>query len=158
MQSHPAIDNSPATNRSLAVLITDDAIDFQQSVRGWLQELGHDVISVSSGDVAVDLIQHQAFDLVITEVILPDVDGLEVINAVRKAQPSAHVIAVSAGGRYLSAPDCLRVAKGLGAHEVLLKPVGRDELLAAVASAVATPFHRRTLRQNEVSTPAQGAV
>lgn len=127
---------SPLSHRpvakSLAVVVADDALESQLVLRRWLEERGHSVTCVSCGDDAVRVIKHQPVDLVITEVIMPNGDGLEVILELKKWQPTAKTIAISGGGRYLPAADCLRVAKGLGAHEVVAKPLDRIALLAAV--------------------------
>jgi CheY-like chemotaxis protein len=71
-------------------------------------------------------------DLVITDVLMPDGDGLEVITSLRRVAPLTRVLAVSGGGNHLRATDCLAFAKGLGAHGVLMKPFNRAQLLAAV--------------------------
>lgn len=136
MLTNPTVEPASATSVSLAILVADDADDIQQTLRQWLEANGHQVFCASTGFEAVRLIQQQRVDLVITEVILPNGDGLELITALKKAQPMARVIAHSGGGRYLTGPECLRVAKGLGAHETLLKPSTRDELLAVIARAM----------------------
>ena len=143
MVPNPAIERPITTARSLTVIVADDVPEIQQSIRGWLLELGHEVFCVSTGTEAIRLIHRQRVDLVITEVILPNGDGLELINALKKVQPTARVIAHSAGGRYLTGNECLRVAKGLGAHETLLKPATRDELLAAIERATDGYAERR---------------
>lgn len=124
--------SSDPTTKGLSVLVADDLPDGQAQLKRWLIELGYSVSCVSCGDDAIRIIKQRPIDLVITEVIMANGDGLEVILELKRRQPNARVIAISAGGRYLSAADCLRVAKGLGAHEVLLKPVRRDDFLAAV--------------------------
>jgi CheY-like chemotaxis protein len=69
---------------------------------------------------------------VITDILMPDGDGIEVIRALKKAQPHVRIIAVSGGGRHLEASECLKLASGLGAHGVLRKPFRREELLRLV--------------------------
>jgi CheY-like chemotaxis protein len=135
----------PTATRVLSVLLADEPTDSRRVMQQWLEELGHRVWCASSGIEALRLIHHRMVDLVITEVLLPDGDGIEVITGLRKFQPSARVVALSGGGRYLSAPQCLRVAQGLGANAVLLKPASRDELLAAVATAIAHGTNNHSL-------------
>ncbi len=127
-----SIPHRDQTAKSLAVVVADDALEVQLLLRRWLEELGHSVTCVSSGNDAVRIIKQQPVDLVITEVIMPNGDGLEVILELKKRQPNARVIAMSGGGRYLPAADCLRVAKGLGAHDVLQKPLKRGDVCTAV--------------------------
>lgn len=132
MISIPSSPPCGSAARPLAFVVADDALETQLVVRRWLEELGHSVTCVSCGDDAIRVIKHQAVDIVITEVIMPNGDGLEVLLELKKWQPAAKTIAISGGGRYLPATDCLRVAKGLGANEVVPKPLLRTELLAAV--------------------------
>ena len=86
----------------------------------------------SSGEEVSELLRRQPVDLVITDVLMPDGDGLDVIQSLRQTHSAARVLAISGGGRHLQATDCLKFAKGLGADEVLLKPFNREQLLAAV--------------------------
>lgn len=153
MFSESTFERCSAATRSLNVLVADDTQDVQVSVRNWLEELGHEVTCASSGNRAIQLLRERPVDLVITEVILPDGDGVELIGALRKLQPTARVIAFSGGGRYLSGADCLRVAKGLGANEVLMKPATRDEMLAAVARAMSGRAERERVAMNQPSAP-----
>ncbi|WP_412563257.1 response regulator [Thalassobius sp. MITS945101] len=98
---------------------------------------GHDVVVAEDGNAGLKIAGSQRFDLVITDIIMPERDGVEVINALRKAQADLPVIAVSGGGRS-SSMDYLGIAKMLGAAAVLAKPIGSTELLAAVKEALPT--------------------
>jgi DNA-binding NtrC family response regulator len=71
--------------------------------------------------------------MVITDILMPDGDGLEVITELKRAQPSVRVIAMSGGGSHLRAAECLKFARGLGAHAVLLKPFNREQLIDVVS-------------------------
>lgn len=140
IQIQTILQSVPAA-KPLTIVIADDAVEVQLLVRKWLEEAGHVVVCVSSGNEAVRVIKQQPVDVVITEVIMPNGDGLEVILELKKHQPNARAIAISGGGRYLPAADCLRVAKGLGAHEVLQKPLKRAELCSAVERLGAAVSH-----------------
>jgi DNA-binding response OmpR family regulator len=67
---------------------------------------------------------------------MPDGDGFELIGGFRKAQPAARILAISGGGRFLEGTNCLKVARGLGAHAVLMKPFSWEQLQAAIDSAL----------------------
>lgn len=118
--------------KPLSVVVADDVVEIQRLVEHWLSDCGCNVMCASSGNDVSRLLRSAMVDLVITDVIMPDGDGLEVIAELKRVQPSVRVLAISGGGNHLPATDCLKFAKGLGAHAVLLKPFNRDQLLAAV--------------------------
>ncbi len=122
----------------LSVVVADDVVGIQKLVEHWLSDVGCTVHCASTGNEVAKLVRLHHFDLVITDVIMPDGDGLEVIADVRRAQPGARVLAISGGGNHLPAHDCLKFAKGLGAHAVLLKPFNREQLLEAVTRVAMT--------------------
>jgi len=122
--------------KSLSVIVADDVEGIQDLVGHWLEESGHVVMCASTGRIASQLLKKQHFDLVITDVLMPDVDGLELILELKHSQPSVRILAISGGGRHVQATDCLKLAKNLGAHALLLKPFNREQLLAAMKLAI----------------------
>lgn len=125
--------------KPLAIVVADDVEGIRKLVTQWLTDLGHKVVPACTGNEVVRLMTARRFDLVIADVLMPEGDGLEVILAARRVEPSPRVLAISGGGKYMTGTDCLRVAKGIGADVVLLKPFTRDQLLAAVVLAVEGP-------------------
>lgn len=121
--------------KPLSILVVDDVDEIRNLVSLWLRTLGHTVECAISGKDASRRLRAFNFDLVITDIIMPEGDGLELIIELKRARPGIHVLAVSGGGTHLRAADCLRVAKGLGAHALLLKPFNRAQLLSAVNQA-----------------------
>ena len=121
---------------SLAILVADDEEGIRQLLVHWLEGRGHTVATVSSAREAARLLRKQPFDLVITDVVMPDGDGFELIAAFRKAQPQARIIAISGGGKYLEGNDCLRMARGLGAHAVVMKPFTWEQLQVGIEVAM----------------------
>lgn len=121
--------------KQLAILVVDDVDEIRNLVSLWLRNVGHTVETAISGQDASRRLKAANFDLVITDIIMPEGDGLELIIEMKKARPGLHVVAISGGGTHLRAADCLRVAKGLGAHALLLKPFNRAQLLTAVNQA-----------------------
>jgi CheY-like chemotaxis protein len=116
----------------LSIVVADDVVEIQLLLELWLKEAGCFVRCAANGTEVANLVRRQPVDLVITDVIMPDRDGLDVILDLKQSHSKARVLAISGGGRRLTAPECLKLAKGLGAHEVLLKPFTREQLLAAV--------------------------
>jgi CheY-like chemotaxis protein len=123
---------SALRTRPLNVIVADDVVEIQVLVETWLNDIGCLVKCASSGHEVSKLLGQQHFDLVITDVLMPDGDGLDVIVELKQSQRKTRVLAISGGGRHLQAAQCLKMAHGLGAHEVLLKPFNRQQLLAAV--------------------------
>ena len=103
-----------------------------------LSEGGHDVSIVSDGAMALELLSSEMFDLVITDILMPDVDGLEVLTRVRRNNPALPIVALSGGGAYVERDYCLRMAARLGARDVIEKPVRAAKLLDVVGR-VLTP-------------------
>lgn len=119
--------------KPLSIVVADDVEEIQRLVHHWLEGNGHSITCVSGGYAVTKLLKQQHFDLVITDVLMPDGDGLEVLLELRKMQPWARLVAISGGGAYMRAEDCLNVAKGLGADAVLMKPFNRQQLLDVVS-------------------------
>lgn len=122
-----------------SILVVDDEEDIRQLLLLWLTEAGHKVQTAVSARDAAQLAEKNVFDLVVTDVLMPDGDGLELISALKTALPSARILAISGGGRYIERDNCLRIARGWGAHAALMKPFGREALFAAIDQALAPP-------------------
>jgi CheY-like chemotaxis protein len=119
----------------LSILVADDTPETLEVISFCLRNCGHAVLCARGGREAITLLQDRNFDLVITDLLMPDADGMEVIMAVREHQPSASIIAMSGGGEFFSSRHLLNLAASLGADEKLTKPFSRDVLLAAVDRA-----------------------
>lgn len=122
----------------LAILVADDVIEIRTVLRSILVKAGHTVVCAASGEDALKLLQAQPFDLLITDVLMPDGDGLGIIMAIRKANLSVRVLVISGGGKHFDAENCVHTAESLGAHAALLKPFGPEALFAAVGRAMGT--------------------
>lgn len=121
---------------ALSILVADDEEGIRNLLRHWLQGHGHTVVLVESAHEAIRQLRSHSFDLVITDVVMPDGDGFELIAAFRKAQPQARLVAISGGGKYLQGPDCLKIARGLGAHAAVMKPFNWTQLQAGIDAAL----------------------
>lgn len=123
--------------KTLSVLLADDEEDIRVLVELCVTEEGHTVRAVSNAREAKEALGQQTFDLVITDILMPEGDGLDLIAQLRKIQPGARILAMSGGGRYMESDDCLKMARGLGAHAAIMKPFTREQLLAGVTQALA---------------------
>lgn len=123
----------------LSILVADDEDSIRSLIRHFLSTAGHAVVLVGNAREACEAMGQRQFDLVITDVLMPDGDGLDLITELKKAQPKARILAMSGGGRYLEGSDYLKLAKGLGAHAAIMKPFTWDQLQVAIDLALAAP-------------------
>lgn len=117
------------------VLVIDDDAGYRRVCELALKKAGFDVRAADDGHAGLKLLENEAIDLVLTDVLMPNTDGGEIIYALRKLRPSTRVIAMSGGGTF-EAEECLRMARTLGAAGTLRKPFTVEELVAAVNSAL----------------------
>jgi CheY-like chemotaxis protein len=120
----------------LYILLADDEAEIRRLMTRWLEREGHYVTCAANGLEATAIAQAKEFDLVVTDVLMPESDGVEFITQLKKIRPRARVLAMSGGGRVMQGADCLRMAQGLGAHAVVMKPFTREQFLAAVTQAL----------------------
>ncbi|HEY2083719.1 MAG TPA: response regulator [Verrucomicrobiae bacterium] len=112
------------------ILIIEDDAEVRAAIQHCLTRAGHTVSPAADGKEGMSTLRGSAMDLVVTDLFMPEQDGLETIAALRKQHPKLPVIAISGGN--LVSDAMLSVARELGAQEVLQKPFGTDGLLAAV--------------------------
>lgn len=118
------------------VLLAEDTPTLQLVIAAMLRQGGHSVAVASSGTEALALLAERDFDLAILDLQMPDLDGDEVIRAIRAGTagpPALPALVLTAAAD----PESLARIRAAGADGLLLKPVPRDELLAAVAAAIA---------------------
>jgi DNA-binding response OmpR family regulator len=120
-----------------SILLVDDDPQVRELVCQMLCLEGHEVAQASNGVEALDVAATTKFDLMITDLIMPDKEGLETIVDMRKRFEDLPIVAMSGGGR-VGPADYLETAKFVGANATLTKPFARAELIATV-EALLTP-------------------
>jgi DNA-binding NtrC family response regulator len=128
----------------LSILVSDDEDSIRSLLQHFLRNGGHRVVVVGNAREACEALRKDTFDLVITDVLMPEGDGLDLITELRKVQPKARILAMSGGGRYLEGSDYLKLARGLGAHNALMKPFTWEQLQDAINVALMTTPEPRT--------------
>ena len=124
-----------------SILIVDDEEDIRDALSMVLESAGYDVKVASNGNEAVELQREQPADLIITDIIMPQKDGVSTIKEIRQEFPGIRIIAISGGGgvqpiEYV--PDAitttayLAAAKEAGADRVFTKPFERKDLIKAI--------------------------
>jgi CheY-like chemotaxis protein len=119
-----------------AVLLVEDNTAYRELMAEVLRGAGFDVVAAPDGRRVAAILRERPIDLVITDLVMPERDGLETIMEVRRNHPGLPVIAVS-GDMPLNRDLYLRLAEKLGAARVLAKPFRPDELVAAARGALA---------------------
>ena len=121
-----------------SVLVVDDVPEIRRLLQQWLRDLGCITTGVSTGDEAVRFLRTMHLDLIVTDILMPDGDGLDVIMELKRIQPTARIVAMSGGSDYIHPSECLKWARGLGADAGLQKPFNRQQFLDAAMTLVAT--------------------
>jgi DNA-binding response OmpR family regulator len=120
----------------IRILVVDDDFQMREMLGVILERKGYDVKTASNGKSALQLQSKKSFDIVITDIIVPEKEGLETISELRRGYPRAKIIAISGGGR--NRPEgYMELAREIGADRVLVKPFGSWEILGAVRELAA---------------------
>jgi CheY-like chemotaxis protein len=115
------------------ILVVDDDPVLRQVITLALEGAGHSVLRCENGKKAVDFLAHEAADLLITDIIMPEMDGVETVRAVRRLQPQLPILAISGGGSF-DPTDYLGMAQAFGATAVLPKPIRPQQLIEVVTT------------------------
>ena len=130
------------------ILLVDD----DELLRGTLHQIlvraGYDVDDASDGKIAVRRYRGQRCDLVITDIVMPDEEGLGTIKELRRVDPKVKIIAMSGGGLG-KAGDYLGIAQMLGAMRTLAKPFFPEALLAMIAEVLGEPHTPKASLQRQ---------
>ena len=117
------------------IIVIDDDVQIRVLLKEILQQEGYEVVDAPDGLEGVRLYRENPADLVITDIIMPEKGGLEIIRELRTDFPEVKIMAISGGGRIGPEPY-LQIAERLGAKSILTKPIERDELIGAVREAL----------------------
>lgn len=118
------------------ILIIDDDEAIRNLLQQTLEAEGHETVVAENGKVGIKRHRECPAEIIITDLIMPDQEGLETIIELKRDFPAIGIIAISGGGR-LAPENYLTSAQRLGATYTFTKPVSRQDLLAAIASLTA---------------------
>lgn len=120
------------------ILVVDDEPQVRGFLRRCLEKLGHEVIELADGKHASRTHAENPVDLMITDLFMPERDGLHTIFELHQNCPELRIIAISGGAvdSRFSGPDMLRIASRLGACKILEKPFGVEQLQETVSDAL----------------------
>ena len=123
------------------ILIVDDEEHVRAALKQVLERAGYEVVVAETGNEGLEMMKHEGADLVITDVIMPGIDGITTARKIREKYRDTRIIVISGGGK--TAPDpyepdaiptrsYLASASKAGADHALTKPFDRDEILRVV--------------------------
>ncbi len=113
------------------IMVVDDEEQIRMMIKQLLEREGHKVIAISNGAEAVRAYRRNPVDLIITDLIMPDKEGIEIITELKREFPEVKIIAMSGGGR-VGPDNYLFLAEKLGAQRTFSKPFDPQELLSAI--------------------------
>lgn len=119
-------DNKPT------VLVVDDMPMVRESLAIALSDAGFAVESAANGNEALALLGSQAFDVLVTDMWMPEMDGLRLLKEIRGTRPDMRIFGITGGGPRLSIETMSSLAEVWGAERVFLKPFDDDELVDAI--------------------------
>ena len=117
---------------SPVILLIDDEKPFRAVIKQVLTRAGYDVVEAADGVEGINRFYEQPTDMIITDIIMPEKEGVETIIELRRDFPDVKIIAISGGSRGLDAHNYLSYVKHLGVERVFAKPFDREELLEAI--------------------------
>jgi CheY-like chemotaxis protein len=118
------------------ILVIEDNIAVRNALAEILESAGYQVVTAEDGQRGLDVFRAERPDLVITDIVMPEKEGIETIREIRNECPNAKIIAISGGGR-TGNTDYLKVARRLGASDAIAKPLDPDHLIAVVQQRLA---------------------
>jgi len=113
------------------ILIIDDDNIIRRMLCRMVSKAGYEVLDAADGQAGIELFRENEIDLVITDLIMPEKEGIEMIMELKTDFPDVKIIAMS-GGAKMGPEEYLQMADALGAQRTLKKPIDRDDLLGAI--------------------------
>ena len=120
------------------ILLVDDVPAVRLSIRAALEAVGYQVQEAGDGREALDLLDSQAVDLIVTDLWMPNLDGVELLKRLRATNANIKVIAISGGGMRKPIDVSAALAQTWGADAVLYKPFDNDDLVAEIRRLLGT--------------------
>jgi CheY-like chemotaxis protein len=119
----------------LKILLVDDEEQLRRMIKTLLERAGYTVLEACNGKEASQILQQWMPNLVLTDIVMPEKEGFELIRDLRRDHSDIRIIAMSGGAR-IGSQTYLKIASGLGADYVLAKPFLRQDLLSAIETVL----------------------
>lgn len=134
--------SSTKTGRILKILLVDDDADTRQLVTMIIEKAGHKIQTAGHGQAALTLLEHESFDIILLDIMMPEIDGLNVLESIRRVS-TAPVIMLTA----LSDAGIMEQSYFMGADDYIVKPFAMSKLLERIDRVA------RTLPPQETPMP-----
>lgn len=118
------------------ILLVDDDVELNKIIERLLTMKGHEVQGAGNGREALEIVERQPVDLVITDILMPDMDGFELIAALRRRPAPPLIIAMSGGSGRLDSNYLLKMARCMNVDKLLHKPLNLADIDAAIAEVL----------------------
>jgi len=125
------------------VMVVDDEPDFLETIVKLLSKRNLKVVGAESGEKALELLENEPFDVVVLDIRMPGMDGIETLREIKKRKPSTEVIMLTGHGSIESGLQGLQ----LGAYDYVMKPAELDDLIERIRKA----FERRLIHLEKKS-------
>ena len=117
------------------ILVIEDNLIVRNTVMRILQSAGYTVVTANDGLQGFDMFRKEQPDLVVSDIIMPQQEGIATIRQILAERPSTKIIAISGGGR-IGNTDFLQIARKMGAVDALQKPFDPDDLLGRISNCL----------------------
>ncbi len=117
---------------SCRILVIDDVLGVRESIRIAVHAAGYETVTAENGQQALELLASGSFDVVVTDIWMPGVDGISLIKRLRNEQPHLRVFAMTGGGPRMTIETAASLAEVWGAEEVFVKPFDEALLIEAI--------------------------
>jgi DNA-binding response OmpR family regulator len=130
-------DTTRAAKDATVCVIEDDA-EVRTTLAEMLRGAGFNVVTAADGELGIEAIETSGARLAISDIVMPNREGIETIREIKQRFPAVRVIAMSGGGSRSDSVDFLELAMAMGADEVMAKPFRKAELMAKVTKQLAS--------------------
>ncbi len=127
--------DAPRLHSEKKILIIDDDDDFRTMLRIMLKKSGYTILEASNGKIGMNVFSEKKPDLIITDLFMPEQEGLETIRKLKHLDSKIKIIAISGGCTAMNL-DFLPFAEALGACSILSKPFSRSNILKTIENAL----------------------
>lgn len=117
------------------ILVIDDDTIMRGTLVDILSSQNYNVMEASNGVEAIKKISKEHFDMIVTDILMPEMDGIELILEIKEKYPNMPIMAISGGG-FISAENYLKAAMELGANSMVVKPFDIDNFIKKVKELI----------------------